>query len=251
MTGDSVITKRFARQAATFTPAVHEDPKPHVASCGPASEDYAALVRKLARRRGYFAAKRAFDIVFSATVIAVLLVPCLGIALAVWLDDPHGSPIFLQRRIGRHGYPFTMLKFRTMTVNAEERLEELWSANEKSGPVFKIKDDPRITRVGRVLRKTSLDELPQFVNVLMGDMSVVGPRPGLPAEVERYTARDRLRLVIKPGITCFWQTMRNRDDVPFEQWVDEDLRYIGQCSFKTDLRLVLRTVGVVLTAQGV
>ena len=208
-------------------------------------------VRAFDRRRGYLLAKRAFDIAFSAAVIVVLLVPCLLIALAIFIDDPSGSPIFVQRRVGKNGHVFRMLKFRTMSVDAEELLEELRHANEKSGPVFKIRDDPRITRVGRVLRRTSIDELPQFVNVLLGSMSVVGPRPALPAEVACYSDRDRLRLLVKPGITCYWQTMRNRDDVSFDAWVDSDLRYIETCSMWTDIKLVARTVGVVLTAQGV
>ena len=202
-------------------------------------------------RRGYLVAKRVFDIAFSLVVIAVLLVPCLVIALVIFIDDPTGSPLFIQRRVGKGGREFSMFKFRTMSVNAEELLGDLWHANEKNGPVFKMRDDPRITRVGRVLRRTSVDELPQFINVLLGSMSVVGPRPGLPAEVACYTERDRQRLLVKPGITCYWQTMRNRDDVSFEAWVDSDIEYIKTCGMLTDVRLIAKTVGVVLTAQGV
>lgn len=194
--------------------------------------------------------KRLFDIVFSAGVLVVLFPLLLLIALAVWLDDPKGSPLFLQERVGRRGRPFRMVKFRTMCVDAEDRLEELMHANEKDGPVFKIVEDPRVTRVGRVLRKTSLDELPQFWNVLTGDMSVVGPRPALPREVEQYSERERLRLSVRPGITCYWQTRRNRDSISFAEWVDLDLLYVLKASLLTDLKLIVQTVGCVLTAQG-
>ena len=214
------------------------------------SDEELALVERLRSRRAYLAAKRVFDVTFSLAVLAVILVPCLVVALVVWLDDPGASPIFVQRRVGRGGRPFSMLKFRTMHRDAEKHLESLLCANEKDGPVFKIRNDPRITRVGRVLRRTSLDELPQFVNVLVGHMSVVGPRPALPAEVARYNERDRLRLAVKPGITCFWQTSRNRDSISFGRWVDLDICYLRRCSMVTDLRLIVRTVGVVLTAEG-
>lgn len=213
-------------------------------------KDYLELSRSIRRRRAYRFAKRAFDIVFSAAVIAALAVPCAVLALVIWVDDPHGSPLFLQKRVGKDGRIFTMLKFRSMRKGAEEELVSIWHANEKSGPVFKMKGDPRITRVGRLIRKASIDELPQFVNVLLGDMSVVGPRPALPIEVAQYTARDRLRLVMKPGITCFWQTRPNRDDIGFDEWVEMDLRYIRTCSMRSDLALIIRTVGVVFTAQG-
>ena len=212
--------------------------------------DELRMVEGLSRRRGYLFAKRAFDIAFSLMVLLVLLVPCLVIAALIWIDDPEGSPIFVQRRVGRDGRVFPMLKFRTMYKDAEKHLESLLAHNEKDGPVFKIKNDPRITRMGGFLRRTSIDELPQFVNVLLGHMSVVGPRPALPAEVAQYSERDRLRLAVKPGITCFWQTSRNRDSISFGCWVDLDLLYIERCSMRCDLRLIVRTVGVMLTAEG-
>ena len=121
---------------------------------------------------------------------------------------------------------------------------------KKTGPVFKIREDPRVTNVGKWLRKLSLDELPQFWNVLKGDMSIVGPRPALPAEVERYTDYQRQRLLVKPGITCYWQTRRNRDSITFDEWVDLDLLYIKKCGALADLKLIVQTVGCVLTAQG-
>ena len=214
------------------------------------TEEERALVSRLAVRRVYLNAKRAFDFLFSFCVILVLLLPCLVIALLIFIDDPEGSPLFVQRRVGRGGRVFPMFKFRTMYKDAEKHLESLLEHNEKDGPVFKMKNDPRITRVGRILRKTSIDELPQFINVLAGHMSVVGPRPALPAEVTQYSERDRLRLAVKPGITCIWQTSRNRDDISFGQWVDLDIEYLRTCSMRTDIRLIVRTVSVVLTAEG-
>lgn len=152
-----------------------------------------------ASRRGYWKAKRAFD--FWVSLLLILLSsPLLFIlSILIFIDDPSGSPIFAQTRLGLHGKPFTMYKFRTMTVGAEMCREDLLALNEMDGPVFKIRDDPRVTRVGRFLRRTSLDELPQFFNVLMGDMSLIGPRPPLPSEVEEYTEYERLRLIVKPG----------------------------------------------------
>lgn len=137
-----------------------------------------------------------------------------------------------------------------MVADAEDRLAQLRASNEKTGPVFKMRNDPRVTRVGHVLRKVSLDELPQFVNVLKGDMSIVGPRPALPREVATYDSYQRQRLLIKPGITCFWQTRRDRDSIAFDKWVYLDLLYIRKCSVWTDFKLIVQTVGCVLTAQG-
>ena len=174
----------------------------------------------------------------------------LSIASLVKADDPKGPIIFSQDRVGCDGRTFRMHKFRSMCVDAEERLDELQCLNEKTGPVFKIKDDPRVTRVGHWLRKLSLDELPQFWDVLKGDISIVGPRPALPKEVEKYTGYQRQRLLVKPGITCYWQTRRDRDSITFDEWVDLDLLYVKKCSVWTDIKLIIQTVGVVLTAQG-
>lgn len=219
----------------------------------PAEEDpeTAEAARRLFEGRlGYRFLKRLFDIVFSMLVLVLLSWLFAIVAIAIKIDDPKGSPIFKQRRVGLNGKPFVMYKFRSMFADAEDRLDALYSLNEKDGPVFKIKNDPRITRVGRFIRKTSIDELPQFVNVLLGDMSVVGPRPALPREVAQYTPRQRQRLLVKPGITCFWQTRRNRDDISFDEWVDLDLLYIRKASAWTDIKQIIETVGVVLTAQG-
>ncbi|WP_253904792.1 sugar transferase [Adlercreutzia sp. ZJ473] len=201
-------------------------------------------------RVAYRAIKRAFDVAFSLLMLVCFCWLFAIIAIAVKLDDPSGPVIFRQTRVTRGGREFTMYKFRSMCVDAEERLEELRASNEKTGPVFKMADDPRVTRVGRWLRKLSLDELPQFVNVLKGDLSVVGPRPALPSEVAAYDERQRKRLLVKAGITCYWQTRRNRDAIDFDEWVDLDLLYIEKHSVLTDLKLIARTIGVVLTAQG-
>ena len=201
-------------------------------------------------RVAYRFLKRAFDIVFSAAVLVVFCWLFAIIAILVKVDDPKGPVFFSQERVGKDGRTFRMLKFRSMCVDAEDRLAELRELNEKTGPVFKIAEDPRITRVGKWLRKLSLDELPQFINVLRSDMSIVGPRPALPAEVATYDDYQRQRLLIKPGLTCYWQTRRNRDSITFDEWVDLDLLYIKKCSAWSDLKLIIQTVGVVLTAQG-
>lgn len=198
----------------------------------------------------YRVLKRGFDIVFSAAVLACLLPLLLLLALAVKIDDPSGPILFKQERVGRDGKRFLMYKFRSMCVDAEAKLAELRAQNEKTGPVFKMKDDPRVTRVGRIMRKFSVDELPQFINVLTGDMSVVGPRPALPSETAEYGPREHQRLLVRPGLTCYWQTCKHRDTITFDEWVDMDLAYIKDCSVALDLKLVAKTVVVVLTAQG-
>ena len=201
-------------------------------------------------RYAYRFVKRAFDVVFSLLVFVVFSWLFAIIALLIKLDDPKGPVFFRQERVGKDGRTFYMYKFRSMCVDAEEKLAELKVLNEKTGPVFKMHDDPRVTHVGKWLRKLSLDELPQFVNVLFGDMSVVGPRPALPVEAATYDAYQAQRLLVKPGLTCYWQAHRNRDAVTFDEWVDLDLLYIEKCSAWNDLKLVIQTVGVVLTAQG-
>ena len=201
-------------------------------------------------RKAYRVLKRTFDIAFSILIFVLFWWLYLLLAIIIKIDDSKGSPIFIQERIGKNGKPFKMYKFRTMCTDAEDRLEELAHLNEKTGPVFKIKDDPRILRTGKVIRKLSLDELPQFWNVLKGDISVVGPRPALPKEVATYNDYQKQRLLIKPGITCYWQNRTNRDSISFDDWVDLDLLYIKQCGVWADTKLIIQTVGVVLTAQG-
>ena len=198
----------------------------------------------------YWKKKRLFDIFF-ATLILLFFLPLMAIiAIVIVIDDPHGGPFYKQIRVGRHGKEFYMYKFRTMRVNADKMIEELAKRNEMDGPVFKIKDDPRITRVGKWLRKLSLDELMQFFNVLKGDMTLVGPRPPLPREVKHYTDYQKLRLLVTPGITCTWQISRNRNDIPFEQWVEMDIEYIQTRTYLNDIKIMLETPIVMLTATG-
>ena len=170
------------------------------------------------------------------------------IALAIKVDS-RGPVIFKQTRVGRAGKTFTNYKFRGMVADAERQLAKLKKYNEASGPVFKMKDDPRVTRVGRFIRKTSLDELPQIFNVVKGDMSLVGPRPPLPSEVKQYTREQRRRLTIKPGITGPWQ-VSGRSDISFDEWVRLDTYYIQNWSLLLDLTILLKTLGAVLTRRG-
>lgn len=202
------------------------------------------------KKRIYWATKRAFDIFASLMAIIVLFVPLAIVALLIYIDDPHGSPIFTQDRVGRNGKVFKFYKFRSMVVNAEALLDDLQDKNEKTGPVFKMQDDPRITRIGKFIRKTSIDELPQLLNILKGDMSIVGPRPALPREVEQYDEYAKLRLLITPGLTCYWQVQNNRDAVTFDEWMDMDIQYIKDRTFFTDIKLILLTVKVAVTGQG-
>jgi exopolysaccharide biosynthesis polyprenyl glycosylphosphotransferase len=194
------------------------------------------------------AVKRAFDVVASALALLVLAPLLAATAIAIKLDS-QGPVFFRQRRVGLNGRTFQILKFRSMYVDAETRLEQLRARNEMSGPVFKMADDPRVTRVGRLIRKASLDEFPQFWNVLQGDMSVVGPRPPLPAEVRQYRQWQRRRLSVKPGITCIWQ-VSGRNQIDFDRWMELDLEYIDDWSLWRDLHICLRTIPAVLTARG-
>ncbi len=194
------------------------------------------------------AAKRVFDVVLSATALVVLSPLFLAIAIAILIDSP-GPILFRQRRMGMNGREFWFYKFRSMYEDAEERLEQLRSLNEAQGPIFKIRQDPRITRVGAFLRKTSLDEFPQFWNVLRGEMSIVGPRPPLPAEVQRYELWQRRRLSMKPGITCIWQ-VSGRSELGFDRWMELDLHYIDNWSLWRDLEILVKTVPAVLTGRG-
>ena len=213
-----------------------------------ATEEAAARLRD--GRRGYRFVKRVFDVAFSAAALVCLSPVMALVALAVRLDGTGGPVLFRQVRCGQDGREFVMYKFRSMVPDAEERLDGLRNLNEKTGPVFKMRDDPRVTGVGRLLRRTSLDELPQFANVLKGDMSVVGPRPALPSEVASYDARQHQRLSVPQGLTSYWQARRDRDSISFDEWVELDLAYVRDCGAATDLKLIAKTVGAVLTAQG-
>jgi lipopolysaccharide/colanic/teichoic acid biosynthesis glycosyltransferase len=198
----------------------------------------------------YWKKKRTFDIIVASLLMLVLFIPMMLIALLIFIDDPHGSPFYKQVRIGRHGNEFYMYKFRTMYVDADKRKAELASQNEMDGPVFKMKDDPRITRLGKFLRKISIDELPQFFNVFIGNMSLVGPRPPLPNEVKEYNDYHRLRLIVTPGITCDWQIADHRNDISFDEWVEMDLRYIETRTTLGDLKIIFKTPFAMLRATG-
>lgn len=194
--------------------------------------------------------KSVFDRVAAFLALIVLLPLLLVVALAIRLSSP-GPAIFTQRRAGRHGKPFTMYKFRTMNTNAEMQRDELVRYNVMSGPVFKLDDDPRITPLGRWLRRTSIDELPQFLNVLLGDMSIVGPRPLPVYEVEKFeSVSHRRRLSMKPGLTCLWQVRGRNKVTEFSDWVNMDLEYIDNWSLVLDLGILLRTIPAVLVGAG-
>ena len=228
---------------------------------GALAEEYAAATESrkywfdrkeiLRTKRLYWMGRRAQDILFSLLALIVLAVPMAIVALVIWADSPGASPIFSQDRVGRDGKVFKFYKFRSMVPNAEAKLQEVLDQNEMDGPVFKMKNDPRITRVGRLIRRTSIDELPQLINILKGDMSIVGPRPALPREVEQYTDYERQRLYVTPGLTCYWQVQPNRNELTFDQWMELDLKYIHDRNFWLDWKLIFQTVGVVFRMYGV
>ena len=198
----------------------------------------------------YLFFKRVFDIVCSVLGLVVLFVPLLIVALIVIIDSPGASPIYVQERVGKNGRRFKFYKFRSMVPDADKMLEQLLDKNEMQGPVFKMKDDPRITRVGHFIRKTSIDELPQLWNVLKGDMSLVGPRPPLTREVEMYTEYQMQRLSVTPGITCYWQVQPKRNSLSFDEWLELDLKYIRERSFPVDIKVLFKTVGAVFGQEG-
>ncbi|MDR0897798.1 MAG: sugar transferase [Oscillospiraceae bacterium] len=200
-------------------------------------------------RRSYQAAKRTLDVVASLCALIVLMPLLLILAALIYIDDPHGSPLYISTRLGKDGRPFRFYKFRTMCVEADRQLRLLRSQNESDGPVFKLRQDPRVTRIGRFLRQYSIDELPQLLNVLLDDMSLVGPRPPLPEEVAMYTPYQMQRLRAKPGMTCYWQVTPGRYQVLFDEWIEMDLRYIRECNFFVDLRIIFKTVGAVLRGK--
>lgn len=191
----------------------------------------------------YLFFKRAMDIIGSLCGIILLSPLLIIVALAIKIEDPKGSIFFSQQRCGKDNKLFPMYKFRSMVSNAEELLEELMEHNEMDGPVFKIKDDPRITRVGKFIRKTSIDELPQLFNIFMGHMSIVGPRPAIPHEVAEYSHYHKQRLLVKPGLTCIWQ-VSGRNSIGFDEWMEMDLEYIEKRNLWIDIKLIFKTVGV-------
>ncbi len=196
----------------------------------------------------YEAIKRVIDVVVAVCGLILATPILLLTAIAVKLDSP-GPVFYRQPRLGKDGRPFIMLKVRSMTQDATQLQAALAQVNEAIGPVFKIRSDPRITRVGKFIRKASIDELPQLWHVLMGDMSLVGPRPPIPEEVARYEPWQRERLAVKPGLTCTWQ-VSGRSDIPFERWVQMDIDYVRHRSLWLDLKILLQTIPAVLTGRG-
>ena len=192
-----------------------------------------------AKSKAYLIAKRITDVLFSGIGLIILSPVLVIVAIAIKLDSK-GPIFFKQDRVGKDEELFSMYKFRSMVVNAEELKKALENQNEMSGPMFKMKKDPRITKVGRFIRKTSIDELPQLVNVIKGDMSLVGPRPSLPKEVEQFEPWMKERLTVQPGITCFWQVM-GRNSIPFEEWMKLDVKYVRERNYFLDIKLIFKT----------
>lgn len=187
--------------------------------------------------------KRFLDIVGALAGIIFLSPILLVVAILIKLDDPKGGIVFSQKRVGLDGKVFKMYKLRSMVHDAEELKKTLLKENEMSGPMFKMKEDPRVTKIGKFIRKTSIDELPQLFNVLKGDMSLVGPRPSLPKEVEKFDEWMMERLDVRPGLTCIWQTS-GRNNIDFEEWMDLDIQYVRKRSLVLDVKLIFKTVGV-------
>ena len=246
------MEQRYVKPTATHVAAELLDKKPGVRVpilTREEAQNHKVMLNEkevLHSHRLYWFGRRTQDIVFSLLALVVLSPLMLIIMAAIYIDDPHASPVFSQPRVGRGGRVFKFYKFRSMRANAEDMLKD----NEMDGPVFKMANDPRITRVGSFIRKTSLDELAQLVNVLKGDMSIVGPRPPLPREVEQYDAYTFQRLYVTPGLSCYWQIQPHRNELSFEEWVDLDIKYIRERSFITDWKIIFRTVAVMLTRQG-
>lgn len=197
------------------------------------------LKEKMEHKRTYEFVKRAMDIICSFVGLIVLFPILLVVSILIKVEK-NGPVIFSQDRVGKNGEKFKMYKFRSMVTNAEELKEKLMKQNERSGPMFKIRDDPRVTKVGRFIRKTSIDELPQLVNILKGDMSIVGPRPSLPKEVKQFEGWMMERLSVKPGLTCYWQ-IAERGNIDFKEWMKLDVRYVEERNIIIDSILIFKT----------
>jgi len=205
----------------------------------------------LRQDRGYWYVRRVQDVVLSLLALLVLWPFMLVLAVMICIDSPGAGPFFVQDRAGRDGKIFRFYKFRTMVPDADAMLTNLLDQNEMDGPVFKMKNDPRITKLGRILRKASIDELPQLFNVLRGDMSIVGPRPPMLREMERYGEYEKQRLYVTPGLTCYWQIQPQRNEMSFSQWLELDLKYIRERSLIVDWKIILKTFGAVFGMNGV
>lgn len=202
----------------------------------------------LRKRKKYFIIKRSIDIIFSILAL-IILTPLLIVTTIAIKIDSKGNIIFSQLRTGKNGKPFIMYKFRSMYAGAETKRNDLISQNEMDGPVFKITNDPRITKVGRFIRSYSIDELPQLINVIRGEMSLVGPRPLATYETEKFTEEEMMRHLVKPGLTCYWQ-VSGRNKVSFREWIEMDMKYIKEMSIKTDFKIILLTFKAVIMKKG-
>jgi len=199
-------------------------------------------------RRIYNVMKRISDIII-AGLLLLLFLPIIPVVAILIRLDTRGPVLFKQRRVGKNGKQFDFYKFRSMVDDAENNINALRPLSRSDGPIFKLKEDPRVTRVGRFLRRSSLDELPQFLNVIKGDMSIVGPRPNLPSEVKHYLPWQRRRLDVTPGITCYWQ-ITGRSHIGFQEWMRLDLEYIRSRSIATDLKIIVKTIPAVIARKG-
>ncbi|MFF1991524.1 sugar transferase [Bacillus mycoides] len=204
---------------------------------------------KVNARKGYLVAKRCIDFIGALCGLILLSPVFLIVAVLIKYQDPKGPVLFKQIRIGKDGKEFYMYKFRSMVIDAEEKLKDLLKHNEVSGAMFKMKEDPRVTKIGKFIRKTSIDELPQLLNVLKGEMSLVGPRPPLPREVKEYTAYDKQRLLVTPGCAGLWQ-VTERNSVGFKEMVELDLEYINKRSVRYDLKIIFKTIQIMIKSNG-
>ncbi|BCB05871.1 multidrug MFS transporter [Bacillus sp. KH172YL63] len=197
----------------------------------------------------YKLSKRTIDIIGASLGIILLLMLFIIIGVLIKLDDPKGAILFKQKRVGKNQKEFNMYKFRSMVTDAEFKLADLIQKNEVSGAMFKMKEDPRVTKIGKFIRKTSIDELPQLINVLRGEMSLVGPRPPLPREVKEYSKHDMQRLLVTPGCTGLWQ-VSGRSNIGFKEMVRLDIKYIKNRSLSLDLKIIMKTIWVLLKTEG-
>lgn len=204
----------------------------------------------LKSRRSFWLVKRIVDVILAALALIVLSPLILVTMLLIFIEDPKSCPIYVQDRVGRDGKVFRFYKLRSMYTGADHMLEKLMAQNEFAGKAFKIKEDPRITKVGRVIRNLSIDELPQLVNILKGDMTIVGPRPPLPREVGLYDDYEKQRLMVTPGLTCLWQIYPHRHEITFDDWVALDIKYIAERTLFGDVKIVLATVCTVLRGNA-
>ncbi|SDI33877.1 Sugar transferase involved in LPS biosynthesis (colanic, teichoic acid) [Planococcus glaciei] len=212
------------------------------------TQESAQYLKEINDARSYLIMKRIIDVLGAIAGIILLFPLLLLVYFAIKIEDPRHSAFFSQTRVGKNGREFVMYKFRSMVCNAEEMKLELLNRNEATGPVFKIRLDPRITFVGKFIRKTSMDELPQLINVLKGEMSLVGPRPPLPEEVKTYTLYEHQRLNVIPGLTCYWQ-VSGRSNVRFEEWIEMDLKYVSEHTIWIDFKLIFKTFFVLFGSK--